>query len=39
MNDELERMWEEAVVAYLIVLSWYSPGGIEGSHKNIYVPR
>jgi hypothetical protein len=31
MNDEFERMWKEAVVAYFKVLSRYSPGGISVS--------
>jgi hypothetical protein len=31
MNDELERIWKEAVVVLTEVLSCYMPGGIEGT--------
>jgi hypothetical protein len=34
MNDGLERMWKEAVVAYFKVLSRHLPGGTEESHEN-----
>jgi hypothetical protein len=33
MNAELERIWNEAVMAHFQVLSWYSPGGNEENHK------
>jgi hypothetical protein len=29
MNDEMERIWKEAVMDYLMVLSWHLPGGSE----------
>jgi hypothetical protein len=32
MNDELEKMWKEAVVAYFKVLSQNSPEGTEENH-------
>jgi hypothetical protein len=33
MNDESERMWKEAVVAYFDVLSRHFHGGTEESHE------
>jgi hypothetical protein len=33
VNDELEMMWKEVVMAYCKVLSWHMPGGIEETHK------
>jgi hypothetical protein len=35
MNDELEGMCKETVVAYFNVLSRYSPEGIEENHENL----
>jgi hypothetical protein len=32
VNDELEKIWKEAVMAYFKVLSWHSPGGTEENH-------
>jgi hypothetical protein len=32
MNDELERILKEAVVALFEVLSWHSPTGTEENH-------
>jgi hypothetical protein len=32
-NAEWERIWKEAVVEWLEVLSQQLPGGIEGNHK------
>jgi len=29
LNNELEGMWEDVVVAVVEVLSWYLPGGTE----------
>jgi hypothetical protein len=37
MNDELERIWKEAVVAYVKALFLNSPGGTEENHKKISV--
>ena len=34
VNNELEGMWEEAVVAYCEVLSQDSVGWTEGKHEN-----
>jgi len=34
VNDELEGMWKETIVAYFKVLSRHLPGGTEESHKN-----
>jgi hypothetical protein len=33
VNDQLERMWKKAVVAYFKVLSRHSPGGTEENHE------
>jgi hypothetical protein len=33
MNNELERMWKEAVVVYLKVMPGYSPGVLRKSTK------
>jgi hypothetical protein len=33
MNDELERIWKEAAVAKVKVLSQHLPGGTEESHE------
>jgi hypothetical protein len=30
--NELERLWKEAVVTYLNVLSWHLAGETEGNH-------
>jgi hypothetical protein len=35
MNDELEAMWKEAVVADFKVLSWHLPGRNEKTIKNL----
>lgn len=35
MNDELETMWNEAVTAYIKVISWNSTGGPEETRKNL----
>jgi hypothetical protein len=32
MNDEFERIWEEAVVAYFTALFWHLPGWTEENH-------
>jgi hypothetical protein len=29
MNNELERMWKEAIIALFKVLSWHLPGETE----------
>jgi len=34
VNDELERMCKEAVVAKFEVLSRHLPGGTKGNHEN-----
>jgi hypothetical protein len=34
MNDELERMWKEAVVAKFKILSRYFSGGTEENHEH-----
>jgi hypothetical protein len=34
VNNELERTWMEAVMAYFKVLSRYLPGGTEENYKN-----
>jgi hypothetical protein len=31
--NELERMWKEAVMAYLKTLSWHSPAETEENHE------
>jgi hypothetical protein len=33
VNDELERMWKEAVMAEFKVLSWNLPGRTEENHE------
>jgi hypothetical protein len=33
INNELERMWKEAIVAKFKVLSRHLPGGTEENHK------
>jgi hypothetical protein len=33
VNNELERMWEEAVMAQFKVISWHSPGGTDENHE------
>jgi hypothetical protein len=33
VNNELERIWMEVVVAQFQVLSWYSPTGAEENRK------
>jgi hypothetical protein len=35
MNDELERMWKEAVVVYFKVLCRNSPGWTAANHENL----
>jgi hypothetical protein len=35
MNDEVERMWKESVVAYFKSTTQHSPGGIEETMKDI----
>jgi hypothetical protein len=35
VNDELEKIWKEAVMTKFKVLSWYLPGGSEENHKNL----
>jgi hypothetical protein len=37
MNNELERIWKEAVMSYLKVLSDHLPGGTEETHKRASV--
>jgi hypothetical protein len=34
INDELERMWKEAVLAYLKVQSRPAPGGSKKYYRN-----
>jgi hypothetical protein len=34
MNNELERIWQEAVVAYFKVLSWNLPRETEKNREN-----
>jgi hypothetical protein len=34
MNDELERIWKETIIAYLKVLSWHSPGVAKKTTRN-----
>jgi hypothetical protein len=34
-DNELERMWKEAVVAFLKVLSRHLPGGTEENDENL----
>lgn len=34
MFDEHERIGQEVVEVYFKVLSWHSPEGTEGNHKN-----
>jgi hypothetical protein len=33
MNDELERIGKEAVMACVKIISWHSPGGTGEIHK------
>jgi hypothetical protein len=35
MNNELERIWKKAVVAYFKVLFWYLPARLKKSTKNL----
>jgi hypothetical protein len=37
VNDELERMWKEAVVAYFKVLLQHSIGGTEENHDKLRI--
>jgi hypothetical protein len=37
MNNELERIWKESVVASFKVLSRRLPGGSEENHEKIYA--
>jgi surfactin synthase thioesterase subunit len=37
VNDELERMWKEAVMAEFKVLSWNLPGRTEENHEKTSV--
>jgi hypothetical protein len=34
VNNELERMWKEAVMVYFEALSRHLPGGTEENHEN-----
>jgi hypothetical protein len=36
VDNEIERMWKEAVVACFKVISQYLPGGTEENHENIH---
>jgi hypothetical protein len=36
-NNELARMWKEAVVVYFKVLSWYLSGGTEDEPDNFVM--
>jgi hypothetical protein len=31
-NDEMERMWKEAVMAYFMILFWHSPEENRGNY-------
>jgi hypothetical protein len=35
MNNGLERIWKEAVVAYLTILFWHLPGLTEKNHEKL----
>jgi hypothetical protein len=35
VNNELESIWKEVVVASFKVLAWHFPGGTEENFKNI----
>jgi hypothetical protein len=35
INDELERTWKEAIMAYLNVLFLNIPGGLRKTMKNV----
>jgi hypothetical protein len=37
VNDELGRMWKEAVVAYFKALSLYLPKGLRKTTKNLRI--
>jgi hypothetical protein len=39
MNEELERMWKEAMVAYLKILTQHLPGGSEENNNNKKKPQ
>jgi hypothetical protein len=34
MNNELERIWKDATVAFFKALFWHLPGGTEETHKD-----
>jgi hypothetical protein len=36
MNDELDRIFKEAVVAYFKVLSQHLPGGAKENHEKTF---
>jgi hypothetical protein len=35
MDDELENIWKEEIVAKIMVLSWHLPGGAEENHCKV----
>jgi hypothetical protein len=35
MNDDIVRIWKEAVVAYFKVLSRHLPGGTDENHEEL----
>lgn len=35
VNDDLEGMWKEAVIAYFKVLSWHLSGSTEENQENL----
>jgi hypothetical protein len=37
VNDKLESIWEEAIVALCKVLSWHSLGGTEENHEKFKI--
>jgi hypothetical protein len=39
VNNKLERIWKEAVVAYFKVLSWHLPEGLRKTTKTISQVR
>lgn len=38
MIDQLDRTWEEVVVAWLEILFWYFSGGTKGNNKIVDFP-
>jgi hypothetical protein len=38
MNDEFEKVWKKAVMAYFEVVSWHSSGGTDDNYQDNHYP-